>query len=157
MNNISLDEIKERALYTAYFGRNEDYYFRCLYKVKRGILINFNPYAFIGNVFWLSYRKMHLESVVTSFILIGLAIFSIMFDISFLLSYFSTCFALGLVANYMYIKKAINVVEKSEEYERIGDRFTYLREKGGVGFSLLLFILSSVILFISVFLISLFI
>ena len=36
MDDESLDEIKEEALYSVYFDRNEDYYFRCLEKVRRG-------------------------------------------------------------------------------------------------------------------------
>ena len=54
MDDGSLDEIKEEALYSVYFDRNEDYYFRCLEKVRRGVIIDFNFYAFIANVFWLS-------------------------------------------------------------------------------------------------------
>ena len=80
-----------------------------------------------------------------------------MFDVSFLLLYFSTCFILGFIANYLYIRKAIKIVEKSEEYERIGDRFTYLRKKGGISFFLLQFILPTIIFLIIVLLISLFI
>jgi hypothetical protein len=157
MDDGSLDEIKEEALYSVYFDRNEDYYFRCLEKVRRGVIIDFNFYAFIANVFWLSYRKMYWEFAIISLIIISLAIFSIMFDVSFLLLYFSTCFILGFIANYLYIRKAIKIVEKSEEYERIGDRFTYLRKKGGISFFLLQFILPTIIFLIIVLLISLFI
>ena len=69
MDDESLDEIKEEALYSVYFDRNEDYYFRCLEKVRRGVIIDFNFYAFIANVFWLSYRKMYWEFAIISLII----------------------------------------------------------------------------------------
>ncbi len=40
MEDKSLNEIEERAMYAAFFSSSEDYYLKCLDKVKKGIVIN---------------------------------------------------------------------------------------------------------------------
>ncbi|MDH6308687.1 hypothetical protein M2451_001253 [Dysgonomonas sp. PFB1-18] len=159
MEGDPLKEIEERAMYTAFFGSSEDYYLRCLDKVKKGVIINLNIYALIGNIFWFCYRRMTIETIIIGLIHIGLYIAGIIFGASFfLLSFGIFSFTLGLLGNYLYIKKAMRTIEKANEYDKIGDKFSYISEEGGTNIlDSLLIVAIPMLFFIALFIFVVFI
>ncbi len=96
---------------------------------------------------------MTLETIVISLIIYALFTFSFFVNISFLLLYIVFSLILGLIGNYLYIKKAIKVIKKANEYERLGDKFTYIREKGGTNIFDSLLIVFIPVLFLIAFII----
>lgn len=147
-NNIkpadSFDAIEERSLYSTFYGKSDGYYMKCLYKIKEGHRLVFNIYAFLFGIFWLAYRKMYTEVCITLFFGGILIILFSIFALPFI------AINLGLIANYLYIKKSIRTIERvKEDYQSFTDQIEILRKEGGTSINAVI-ILISIFIFITI-------
>lgn len=54
---------------------------------------------------------------------------------------------LGLVANYLYVRKSLKEIDKAKaDYQNLGDRVDYLQDVGGTSYSAVLFLIGLLVL-----------
>jgi len=145
----------DKEFYNAYFQRSPEYYLTVLEKYATGQKFVFNPYALLTGLFWFLFRKLYKETMIVIAILIiwntmenyyGLGKqVSLFFSIAISASY-------GVVANNLYMKKAIKQVEAAKvNFSNREDIIAYLSTKGGttlhpVFIAIILFLLCIVLL-----------
>lgn len=137
-------EIEESLLFSTFYGNSADYYLKCLNKIKTGKKLVFNIYAFVFAPFWLAYRKMYAEVAV---ILVIYLLLVILLGMPPWGAYIVLSINLGLVANYLYVRKSLKEIDKAKaDYQNLGDRVDYLQDVGGTSYSAVLFLIGLLVL-----------
>lgn len=129
-------------LYKAYFCTNCLYYYKSLLLYVDKNKVSFNFWAAIFPVYWMGYRKLYKEAALSYLILWGIqiALYFSLYDftesdkqlynlkIQFI-GLFIQWFPMGYICNYLYLRKAIRIVEATELSETATQR---LRTTGDV-------------------------
>jgi hypothetical protein len=156
--NQSQAEMTDKDLYEAYFKVSKEYYLLRLERFLNRDKYSFNIYAFLFALPWMMYRKLYKELGIFVLILIVIGVleeicqfqqnFGPVYDLVINLG---TGTAIGMLANNLYFKKAIKIVEKAKQnFESKEEQMAFLRKKGGISylFLILLVIILGVCIFV---------
>ena len=145
---------EDQELFETYFKRSKSYYLDRWIKFKDGQKITFNVFAFLFGLLWFIYRKMYIEALVLSTVILGEGILEILIlpeDAGSTTNIMATILiatGAGLLGNYFYFRKAEKVVQNAKaKFSEFEQQKIFLSNKGGVSYVFLIAIGAIILLF----------